>query len=41
VQADVRIQSDYNIRSLATEVVADVLYGVAEYRDTFAVRILT
>jgi len=41
VQQDIRVQSDYNIRSLATEVVADVLYGVAEYRDTFAVRILT
>jgi len=41
VQQDVRIQSDYNIRSLATEVVADVLYGVAEFRDTFAVRVLT
>lgn len=36
-----RVQSDYNIRSLATEVVADVLYGVAEYRDDFAVVIVT
>jgi hypothetical protein len=41
IQKGVRIQSDYNIRSLATEVVADVLYGVLELRDTFAVKLLT
>jgi hypothetical protein len=41
IQNGIRIQSDYNIRSLATEVVADVLYGVKELRDAFAVRILT
>lgn len=41
VQKGIRTQADYNIRSLATEVVADVLYGVAQYRDEFAVRILT
>ena len=40
-QRDIRIQNDYNIRSLAEEVVADVMYGVAEFRDTFGVRILT
>ena len=41
IQKGIRVQSDYNIRSLATEVVADVLYGVAELRDTFAVHLLT
>lgn len=41
VQQEIRVQSDYNIRALANEVVADVLYGVAEYRDAFACRILT
>lgn len=41
IQRGIRIQSDYNIRSLATEVVADVLYGVLELRDAFAVRLLT
>lgn len=41
MQENIRIQSDYNIRSLATEVVADCLYGVGEFRDTFAVEVLT
>lgn len=41
VQKGIRTQADYNIRSLATEVVADVLYGVLELRDAFAVRLLT
>ena len=41
VQKGVIVQADYNIRSLATEVVADVLYGVLELRDTFAVRLLS
>lgn len=41
VQQDIRVQTDYNIRSLADEVVGDVLYGVAEYRDTFGVDFLT
>jgi len=40
-QQDIRTQADYNIRSLATEVVADVLYGVLEFRDAFAVRVLS
>lgn len=40
-QQDIRVQSDYNIRALADEVVADTIYGVAEYRDAFACRILT
>jgi hypothetical protein len=40
-QQDIRTQADYNIRSLATEVVADVLYGVLEFRDEFAVRVLS
>lgn len=39
IQKGIRIQSDYNIRSLATEVVADVLYGVLELRDTFGVHL--
>ena len=41
MQEEIRTQAAYNIRSLATEVVADVLYGVGEYRDEFAVEILT
>jgi hypothetical protein len=41
VQADIRVQTDYNIRSLADEVVGDVLYGVSEYRDAFGVDYLT
>lgn len=41
VQKQIRIQSDYNIRSLATEVVADVMYGVKEYRDAFGVQLLS
>ena len=41
MQEDIRIQADYNIRSLATEVVGDVLYGVGEFRDDHAVEILT
>ena len=40
-QEDIRIQNDYNIRSLAEEVVADTLYGVAEYRDAFGVVVLS
>lgn len=39
MQSEIRTQADYNIRSLATEVVADCLYGVGEFRDTFAVDI--
>jgi hypothetical protein len=41
MQEEIRTQADYNIRSLATEVVADCLYGVGEFRDTFAVDIIT
>ncbi len=41
MQEAIRTQSDYNIRSLANEVVADTIYGVAEFRDTFAVDIVT
>lgn len=41
MQQDIRFQSDYNIRSLANEVVADTIYGVAEFRDAFAVKVLT
>lgn len=41
MQEEIRTQAAYNIRSLATEVVADVLYGVGEFRDTFAVEVLT
>ena len=40
-QMDVRVQAQYRIAGLTTEVVGDVLYGSAEYRDTFACRILT
>lgn len=40
-QEAIRVQNDYNIRSLAEEVVADTIYGNTEYRDTFAVQILT
>ena len=40
-QQDIRFQQDYNIRSLANEVVADTIYGVAEFRDAFAVKVLT
>jgi hypothetical protein len=41
LQRDVRTQADYDIDALATKVVADVLYGIAELRDNHAVRILT
>lgn len=41
MQRDIRIQSQYNIRSLANEVVGDVLYGYVEYRDTFGVVVKT
>ena len=41
MQQDIRFQADYNIRSLANEVVSDTIYGVAEFRDTFAVKVLT
>lgn len=41
MQRDVRIQSEYVVRSLAWEVVGDVLYGVSEYRDTFGVVVKT
>lgn len=37
MQKDIRIQSAYNIRSLATEVVGDTIYGFKEFRDAFAV----
>lgn len=37
MQRDIRIQSQYDIDSLAEKVVGDVLYGVTEYRDTFGV----
>jgi len=40
-QQDIRFQQDYNIRSLANEIVADTIYGVAEFRDAFAVKVLT
>lgn len=41
LQRDVRIQSQYDIDSLADKVVGDVLYGVTEYRDTFGVVVKT
>lgn len=41
MQRDVRMQSQYDIDALATKVVADVLYGVKEYRDTFGVVVKT
>lgn len=41
MQRDIRVQSDYNIRSLATEVVGDMIYGYVEYRDAFGVDYLT
>ncbi len=37
VQKAMRVQSDYNVPMLATEVVADSIYGVAELRDDHAV----
>jgi hypothetical protein len=40
-QQDIRVQAQYKVESLATDVVADTLYGVAEYRDAFGVRILS
>jgi hypothetical protein len=40
-QQDIRFQQAYNIRSLANEIVADTIYGVAEFRDEFAVKIVT
>ena len=40
-QQNIRVQAQYKVESLATDVVADTLYGVSEYRDTFACRILT
>lgn len=39
MQKSIRVQTDYEAKRLATVLVADVLYGVAEYRDTFAVDI--
>jgi hypothetical protein len=33
MQQDIRMQSDYNIRHLADELVGDALYGVQEIRD--------
>ena len=41
MQKDIRIQSQYDIDSLANKVVGDVLYGVSEYRDTFGVVVKT
>lgn len=41
MQKDVRVQADYNIRSLAWEVVADVLYGYGELRDEGGVLVNT
>ena len=41
MQQDIRVQVDYNIRSLADEVVADCIYGVKTFRSTFAVDYLT
>jgi hypothetical protein len=41
MQRDIRLQSQYDIDYLATKVVADVLYGVSEYRDTFGVVVKT
>jgi len=39
MQRSIRVQTDYEAKRLATVLIADVLYGVAEYRDTFAVDI--
>lgn len=41
MQQEIRTQAAYNIRSLATEVVADVLYGVGAFRTDFMVEITT
>lgn len=41
MQRDIRIQSQYDIDALAEKVVGDILYGVLEYRDTFAVVVKT
>lgn len=41
MQKDIRVQSQYDIDALAEKVVGDVLYGVAEYRDTFGVVVKT
>jgi len=41
LQKDIRIQSQYDIDYLSEKVVADVLYGVSEYRDTFGVVVKT
>ena len=32
-----KVEADYNVASLATEVVAHTIYGVVELRDTFGV----
>jgi len=37
MQKDIRVQSQYVVKGLATEVVGDCIYGVGEYRDAFAV----
>lgn len=41
MQRDIRIQSQYDLDALAWKVVGDVLYGVVEYRDSFAVVVKT
>lgn len=41
MQEDIRVQTDYNIRSLSQEVVGDCIYGVKTYRSTFACDFLT
>lgn len=41
MQRDIRVQSQYSLKSLAEEVVGDVLYGVKEYRDSFGVVVKT
>ena len=38
-QQDIRVQADYELRGLATLLVADAIWGVAEMRDTFGVYI--
>lgn len=40
-EQDMRVQAQYRLAGLTTEVVGDVIYGTAVYRNTFACRILT
>ena len=39
IQKNITTKSDYSVASIATEVVADTIYGVKEMRDTFGVLI--